>query len=87
MILTNSLIHVKSNMWYNYYEVGDDKLAKFNPGDRVYIIESSHFIVEVEIVKYSGGFYLIKYPKQNGGYKVRESRLYKTKEEAEKNKR
>ena len=78
---------MSSKIGYNHYKVGDDKLAKFNPGDRVYIIESSHFIVEVEIVKYSGGFYLIKYPKQNGGYKVRESRLYKTKEEAEKNKR
>ena len=54
-------------------------MAKFNPGDKVFIIESSHFIVEVEIVKYSGGFYLIRYPKQGGGYKVRESRLYKTK--------
>lgn len=62
-------------------------MAKFNPGDKVFIIESSHFIVEVEIVKYSGGFYLIRYPKQGGGYKVRESRLYKTKEEAERNKR
>ncbi len=56
---------------------------KFNPGDKVYIIESARFIVEVEIVNASGGFYLIKYPKKRGGYKVRESRLYKTKEEAE----
>ena len=62
-------------------------MAKFNPGDRAWIVESTIFVVEVEIVKYSGGFYLIRYPKQGGGYKVRESRLYKTKEEAERNKR
>lgn len=56
---------------------------KFNPRDKAYIIESARFVVEVEIVNASGGFYLIKYPKKGGGYKVRESRLYKTKEEAE----
>ena len=62
-------------------------MSKFNPGDRAWIVESTIVVVEVEIVKYSGGFYLIRYPKQGGGYKVRESRLYKTKEEAERNKR
>lgn len=59
-------------------------MAKFNPGDKAWIIESTIFVVEVEIVKYSGGFYLIKYPKKIGGYKVRESRLYKTEAEAKK---
>ena len=43
------------------------------------------FVVEVEVVKYSGGFYLIRYPKKTGGYKVRESRLYKTEAEAKSN--
>ena len=62
-------------------------MAKFNPGDKAWIVESTIFVIEVEVVKYSGGFYLIRYPKQGGGYKVRESRLYKTKEEAERNKR
>ncbi len=56
---------------------------KFNPRDKAYIIESARFVVEVEIVNASGGFYLIRYPKKSGGYKVRESRLYKTKEEAD----
>ena len=58
---------------------------KFNPRDKAYIIESARFIVEVEVVKYAYGMYLVRYPKKSGGYKVRESRLYKTKEEAEKN--
>ena len=60
-------------------------MAKFNPGDKAWIIESTIFVVEVEIVKYSGGFYLIRYPKKNGGYKVRESRLYRTEAEAKSN--
>lgn len=59
-------------------------MPKFNSGEKAYIIESTIFIKEVEIVKYSGGMYLIKYPKSSGGYKVRESRLYKTEAEAKK---
>ena len=57
-------------------------MARFNPGDRAWIVESTIFVVEVEIVKYFCGFYLIRYPKKSGGYKVRESRLYKTEAEA-----
>lgn len=57
---------------------------KFKAGDTAFIIESKIFIKEVEIVKYSGGFYLIRYPKTAGGYKVRESRLFKTEYEAKK---
>ena len=57
-------------------------MPKFNPGDKAYIIESTIFIKEVVVVKFAGGMYLIKYPNGSGGYKVRESRLYKTEEEA-----
>lgn len=60
-------------------------MAKFKPGDKAWIVESTIFVVEVEIVKYSGGFYLIKYPKKSAGYKVRESRLYKSEAEAKSN--
>lgn len=59
-------------------------MPKFNPGDKAYIIESTIFIKEVVVVKFDGGMYLIKYPNSSGGYKVRESRLYKTEEEAKK---
>ena len=55
---------------------------KFNPGEKAFIIESSIYVKEVEIVKASGGFYLIKYPDKVGGYRVKESRLYKTEAEA-----
>ena len=59
-------------------------MPKFNPGEKAYIIESTIFIKEVKIVKYSGGMYLIKYPNSSSGYKVRESRLYKNETEAKK---
>ena len=55
---------------------------KFNPGEKAFIIESSIYVKEVEIVKVSGGFYLIKYLDKAGGYRVKESRLYKTEAEA-----
>lgn len=57
-------------------------MPKFNPGDKAYIIESTIFIKEVVVVKFVGGMYLIKYPNSSGGYKVRESRLYKTESDA-----
>ncbi len=59
-------------------------MPKFNPGDKAYIIESTIFIKEVVVVKFVGGMYLIKYPNSSGGYKVRESRLYKTEADAKK---
>ena len=57
-------------------------MQKFNPGDKAYIIESTIFVKEVVVVKFAGGMYLIKYPNSSSGYKVRESRLYKTEAEA-----
>lgn len=59
-------------------------MPKFNPGDKAYIIESTIFIKEVVVVKFVGSMYLIKYPNSSGGYKVRESRLYKTESDAKK---
>lgn len=55
----------------------------FKPGDKAFIIESSVFVKEIEVVKIAGGFVTIRYQNSNGGFRVRESRLYSTKEEAE----
>lgn len=55
---------------------------RFKPGDKAFIIESSIFVKEVIIINASGGFYLIRYPGKNGGYRVKESRLYRTESEA-----
>ena len=57
--------------------------GKFNPGDPAFIVESSRFILEVTIVKYAGGLYIIHFKDSNGGIKVRENRLFKAREAAE----
>lgn len=55
------------------------------PGDTAFIIESNRIIREVEIVRNTGGFYLIRFKDSGGGIKVRENRLFPTREEAEEN--
>ena len=57
--------------------------AKFKAGDIAYLIESNRIIREITIVKFGGGFYLIRFKDSGGGIKVRENRLYASKEEAE----
>lgn len=65
-------------------EVGGDGVAvKFKAGDTVYLIESNRIIREITIVKLAGGFYTIRFKDSGGGIKVRENRLYTSKEEAE----
>lgn len=59
-------------------------MAKFKAGDKAYIVESNRWIREVEIRSTAGGMYLIKFLDSGGGIKVKESRLFVTKEEAEK---
>lgn len=54
-----------------------------NPGAKAFIIESKRFIREVEILKFSGGLYTLRFPDSGGGIKLRENRLFATKEEAE----
>ncbi len=47
-------------------------------------MESTIFVKEVEIVNARDGFVTLKFKDSSGGMMVRESRLYKTKEEAKK---
>ena len=58
-------------------------MAKFNQGDTAFIVESNRFIREVKVLKCAGGFCTIKFLDSSGGIKVREHRLFSTKEEAE----
>lgn len=60
-------------------------MPKFNVGDKVFIIENSIFVKEVIITKYAAGFYTVKRLKEHTAYRVRESRLYATESEANKN--
>lgn len=57
-------------------------MAKYNIGQKVYIIENASFVKEVIIVGFASGFYTIKYPNGKGAFRVRESRLYATEQEA-----
>ena len=58
-------------------------MSKYNPGDKAFIVESSLFVREVKIVKIVGGVAALRFTDTNGGVKLRESRLFPTKEEAE----
>ena len=59
-------------------------MGKFKPGDKVYILESNRSVREAEVVS-CGSFYTVKFHSYNGvaAIRVRESRLFATREEAE----
>ena len=56
---------------------------KYKLGDTVYIVSSVRWIKEAKVLKYAGGFYTLKFTDTGGGIKLRESRLFPTKEAAE----
>ena len=58
-------------------------MSRFKPGYTAYIVESNRFIREVEIKNFSGGMYLLIFKDTGGGVKLRENRLFATKEDAE----
>ena len=58
-------------------------MANFKAGDKAWIVESAIFVKEVEIVSIKGGFVTLRFKGSSGGTRVRESRLYQTKEEAD----
>lgn len=57
--------------------------GKYKPGDTVYIISSTRWIKEAKVLKYASGFYTLKFTDTGGGIKLRESRLFPTKEATE----
>ena len=58
-------------------------MSKFNKGDRVFVPVSNSFVREAEVLSFSGGFYTIRFINREGGTRVRESRLFPTRAEAE----
>lgn len=54
----------------------------FKAGDTAYIVANGMEVLEVKIVAISGGFYTTRLP-SGGGIRLRESRLFPTKEAAE----
>lgn len=59
--------------------------TKFKYGQTVYIIESGNRVTECIVLNYSGGLYTIRLTETGGAIKLRESRLFSTKEDAKKN--
>ena len=57
--------------------------TKIVSGDIAYIVESIRFIREVEIIKVTGEFCLVRFTDGSGGIKVRESRIFPTGKEAQ----
>ncbi len=57
--------------------------TKYNPGKTAYIVESNRIIREVKVLKVAGGFATLRFMDSDGGIKLRESRLFPTKEDAE----
>lgn len=57
-------------------------MIKYKAGDIAYIVESNRFITEGKIVSCTGGIYLFKY--RGGGIRVKENRLFPSREEAQK---
>lgn len=58
-------------------------INKFHPGDTAFLIESNRIIREVKVLKFSGGFYTIRYIESPTGIKVKGHRLFAVMEEAE----
>lgn len=59
-------------------------MKRFNEGDTVYFVASSVFVRKAKVVRNAGGFCTIIFDGNCGtsGTRVRESKLYRTEEEA-----
>ncbi len=61
-----------------------ERETKYKYGQTVYIVESGNRVTECTIINYSGGLYTIRLLETGGAIKLRESRLFLSKEEAKK---
>lgn len=76
-----------SDILFSYtFLIGDDNLKRFNEGDTVYFVASSIFVRKAKVVRNAGGFCTIIFDGDGNcgtsGTRVRESKLYRTEEEA-----
>ena len=58
-------------------------MDKYKKGDTAWIVDSTIYVKEIEILNIKYDVATIKFKKENSGMRVRLNRLYKTKEEAE----
>ena len=60
------------------------KNSKFKVGQTAYIVANAIYIKEVKIISIRGGFYTLAFTDRSGGMKLKENRLFSTKESAQK---
>ena len=77
-----SAMQRKEKYLFNYVR-RERLIYKYKIGDHVYIVESGLYVKEVVVVGTSGGFYQICFTDRQGSLRLRESKLFATKEEAE----
>ena len=56
---------------------------KLEKGETVYFIQSAIYIKKAQVINDSGGFVTVRILETGGGFRARQSRFFKTKEEAE----
>lgn len=59
-------------------------MIQFNEGDTVYFISHSIFVREATVIRCQAGFTTIKFADTGGGTRVRNSKLFTSKKEAQK---
>lgn len=59
-------------------------MQKYPVGTVVYIIQSKRYIKEATVLHYGSGFYTLRFTDSAGGTKLRESRIYGSKDDAQK---
>ena len=57
--------------------------TKFKSGETVYLINETHVVEEATVVMTISGFVTVRFTDREWGTRVRENRLYSTREEAE----
>ena len=58
-------------------------MMNYRPGDTVYIIANNRFIRQMEILNMANGFVTLRFLDLSGYIRLRESRLFLTREAAE----
>lgn len=58
-------------------------MNKFKVGTKVFIIESNKNIREGQVVKVANVFYIVKFSDAEGAIRLKESRFYESRKEAE----
>ena len=59
-------------------------VKKFEKGETVYFVQSAIYVKEAQVINEAAGFVTVKIKETGGCFRARESRFFKTKEEAEK---